>query len=53
MQIGIGLPNPVPGTTGDIMVQWARRAEEAGLLAGDVGSSLSTASIALSSSTAR
>lgn len=30
MRIGIGLPNPVPGTAGDTMVEWSRRAEEAG-----------------------
>jgi alkanesulfonate monooxygenase SsuD/methylene tetrahydromethanopterin reductase-like flavin-dependent oxidoreductase (luciferase family) len=30
MRIGIGLPNPVPGTRGDTLVDWARRAEEAG-----------------------
>jgi alkanesulfonate monooxygenase SsuD/methylene tetrahydromethanopterin reductase-like flavin-dependent oxidoreductase (luciferase family) len=30
MRIGIGLPNPVPGTDGDTIVKWARRAEEAG-----------------------
>jgi alkanesulfonate monooxygenase SsuD/methylene tetrahydromethanopterin reductase-like flavin-dependent oxidoreductase (luciferase family) len=30
MKIGIGLPNPVPGTEGDTLVEWARRAEEAG-----------------------
>jgi alkanesulfonate monooxygenase SsuD/methylene tetrahydromethanopterin reductase-like flavin-dependent oxidoreductase (luciferase family) len=30
MRIGIGLPNPVPGTDGDTLVEWARRAEEAG-----------------------
>jgi alkanesulfonate monooxygenase SsuD/methylene tetrahydromethanopterin reductase-like flavin-dependent oxidoreductase (luciferase family) len=31
MQIGIGLPNPIPGTTGETLIRWARRAEEAGL----------------------
>jgi alkanesulfonate monooxygenase SsuD/methylene tetrahydromethanopterin reductase-like flavin-dependent oxidoreductase (luciferase family) len=30
MQIGIGLPNPIPGTRGELLIQWARRAEEAG-----------------------
>lgn len=30
MRIGIGLPNPVPGTPGPILVEWARRAEEHG-----------------------
>src|SRR6266498_2429978 len=30
MQIGIGLPNPIPGTTGETIIQWARRAEGAG-----------------------
>lgn len=30
MQIGIGLPNPIPGTPGDTLIRWARRAEEAG-----------------------
>lgn len=30
MQIGIGLPNPIPGTPGEMLVRWARRAEEAG-----------------------
>lgn len=30
MRIGIGLPNPVPGTDGDTLVTWAGRAEEAG-----------------------
>jgi alkanesulfonate monooxygenase SsuD/methylene tetrahydromethanopterin reductase-like flavin-dependent oxidoreductase (luciferase family) len=30
MQIGIGLPNPIPGTPGETLIQWARRAEEAG-----------------------
>jgi alkanesulfonate monooxygenase SsuD/methylene tetrahydromethanopterin reductase-like flavin-dependent oxidoreductase (luciferase family) len=30
MKIGIGLPNPVPGTPGDVLVEWARRAEERG-----------------------
>src|SRR5438067_5767080 len=28
MDIGIGLPNPVPGTPGRALVDWARRAEE-------------------------
>src|SRR2546427_8849371 len=30
MDIGIGLPNPVPGTPGRALVEWARRAEERG-----------------------
>ena len=30
MKIGIGLPNTVPGSTGDEMRDWARRAEAAG-----------------------
>ncbi len=30
MQIGIGLPNPVPGTPGTRLVEWAQRAEQAG-----------------------
>jgi alkanesulfonate monooxygenase SsuD/methylene tetrahydromethanopterin reductase-like flavin-dependent oxidoreductase (luciferase family) len=30
MQIGIGLPNPIPGTSGETLVRWARKAEEAG-----------------------
>jgi alkanesulfonate monooxygenase SsuD/methylene tetrahydromethanopterin reductase-like flavin-dependent oxidoreductase (luciferase family) len=30
MDIGIGLPNPIPGTPGDTLISWARRAEEAG-----------------------
>jgi alkanesulfonate monooxygenase SsuD/methylene tetrahydromethanopterin reductase-like flavin-dependent oxidoreductase (luciferase family) len=30
MDIGIGLPNPVPGTPGTRLVAWAKRAEEAG-----------------------
>ena len=30
MDVGIGLPNAVPGTTGDELTQWARRAEAAG-----------------------
>jgi len=30
MRIGIGLPNPVPGTPGTVLVEWARRAEERG-----------------------
>jgi alkanesulfonate monooxygenase SsuD/methylene tetrahydromethanopterin reductase-like flavin-dependent oxidoreductase (luciferase family) len=29
MDIGIGLPNPVPGTPGTRLVAWAKRAEEA------------------------
>jgi alkanesulfonate monooxygenase SsuD/methylene tetrahydromethanopterin reductase-like flavin-dependent oxidoreductase (luciferase family) len=30
MQIGIGLPNPIPETPGETLIEWARRAEEAG-----------------------
>jgi probable F420-dependent oxidoreductase len=30
MDIGIGLPNPIPGTSGATLVEWARRAEERG-----------------------
>lgn len=30
MRIGIGLPNPVPGTPGHAILDWARRAEERG-----------------------
>ncbi|HEY8452914.1 MAG: LLM class flavin-dependent oxidoreductase [Micromonosporaceae bacterium] len=30
MKIGIGLPNTVPGTPGDLLLEWARRAEAAG-----------------------
>lgn len=30
MKIGIGLPNPIPGTPGPLLVDWARRAEERG-----------------------
>jgi alkanesulfonate monooxygenase SsuD/methylene tetrahydromethanopterin reductase-like flavin-dependent oxidoreductase (luciferase family) len=30
MQIGIGLPNPIPGTPGELLIRWAARAEEAG-----------------------
>jgi len=30
MKISIGLPNPVPGTPGGLLVDWARRAEERG-----------------------
>ena len=30
MKIGIGLPNPVPDTPGDVMINWAKRAEAAG-----------------------
>lgn len=30
MDIGIGLPNPVPGADGRLLVEWSRRAEEAG-----------------------
>jgi alkanesulfonate monooxygenase SsuD/methylene tetrahydromethanopterin reductase-like flavin-dependent oxidoreductase (luciferase family) len=30
MDIGIGLPNTLPGTQGTLLVEWARRAEERG-----------------------
>ncbi|MDT4997038.1 MAG: hypothetical protein QOD45_1106 [Pseudonocardiales bacterium] len=30
MKIGIGLPNPVPGTPGTLLVDWARLAEQRG-----------------------
>ena len=30
MEIGIGLPNPVPNTDGTTLVEWAKRAEQAG-----------------------
>src|SRR2546423_6445502 len=30
MKIGIGLPNPIPGTEGRTLIEWARRAEERG-----------------------
>jgi alkanesulfonate monooxygenase SsuD/methylene tetrahydromethanopterin reductase-like flavin-dependent oxidoreductase (luciferase family) len=30
MEIGIGLPNPIPATPGALLVEWARRAEERG-----------------------
>jgi alkanesulfonate monooxygenase SsuD/methylene tetrahydromethanopterin reductase-like flavin-dependent oxidoreductase (luciferase family) len=30
MKIGIGLPNPVPGVDGRLLVDWARRSEAAG-----------------------
>ncbi|HEX3196613.1 MAG TPA: LLM class flavin-dependent oxidoreductase [Propionibacteriaceae bacterium] len=30
MKIGIGVPNPVPDTPGDVILDWARRAEAAG-----------------------
>jgi len=33
MDIGIGLPNPVPGTPGTRLLEWARRAEERGFVA--------------------
>jgi alkanesulfonate monooxygenase SsuD/methylene tetrahydromethanopterin reductase-like flavin-dependent oxidoreductase (luciferase family) len=32
MKIGIGLPNPVPGTPGRLLVDWAVRAEERGFV---------------------
>jgi alkanesulfonate monooxygenase SsuD/methylene tetrahydromethanopterin reductase-like flavin-dependent oxidoreductase (luciferase family) len=30
MKLGIGLPNPVPGTPGKVLIEWSRRAEAAG-----------------------
>jgi alkanesulfonate monooxygenase SsuD/methylene tetrahydromethanopterin reductase-like flavin-dependent oxidoreductase (luciferase family) len=33
MDIGIGLPNPVPGTPGTVLVEWARLAEDRGFSA--------------------
>src|SRR6266581_96050 len=33
MQIGIGLPNPVPRTAGSRLLEWAQRAEERGFAA--------------------
>ena len=30
MKIGIGIPTPVPGTPGALLVDWARQAEERG-----------------------
>jgi alkanesulfonate monooxygenase SsuD/methylene tetrahydromethanopterin reductase-like flavin-dependent oxidoreductase (luciferase family) len=30
MKIGLGLPNPVPGTAGTLLVDWSRRAEQRG-----------------------
>ncbi|MBA2272640.1 MAG: LLM class flavin-dependent oxidoreductase, partial [Actinobacteria bacterium] len=30
MKIAIGLPNPIPGTPGRLLIDWARRAEERG-----------------------
>lgn len=30
MQIGIGIPNTIPGTTGQTLLEWARRAEARG-----------------------
>ncbi|MPZ22943.1 MAG: TIGR03619 family F420-dependent LLM class oxidoreductase [Dehalococcoidia bacterium] len=30
MKVGIGLPNPIPGTPGRLLIEWARRAEELG-----------------------
>jgi alkanesulfonate monooxygenase SsuD/methylene tetrahydromethanopterin reductase-like flavin-dependent oxidoreductase (luciferase family) len=30
MEIAIGLPNAVPGTTGEQLIEWARRADKAG-----------------------
>lgn len=33
MQIGIGLPNPIKGASGRLIIDWARRAEERGFTA--------------------
>jgi len=33
VQVGIGLPNPIPGTPGRLLVDWARQAESAGFSA--------------------
>ena len=30
MRVGIGLPNPIPGTPGDRLIEWARRGEGRG-----------------------
>src|SRR5688500_12543264 len=30
MDIGIGLPNTIPSTRGNVLIEWARRAEERG-----------------------
>jgi hypothetical protein len=30
MDIGVGLPNTIPGTPGRLLVDWARRAETEG-----------------------
>src|SRR5918999_2788504 len=30
MKLGVGLPNPIPGTSGETLLGWARRAEELG-----------------------
>jgi alkanesulfonate monooxygenase SsuD/methylene tetrahydromethanopterin reductase-like flavin-dependent oxidoreductase (luciferase family) len=30
MKIAIGLPNPIPGTDGETLIEWARRADTAG-----------------------
>jgi alkanesulfonate monooxygenase SsuD/methylene tetrahydromethanopterin reductase-like flavin-dependent oxidoreductase (luciferase family) len=30
VELGIGLPNPIPGTPGRLLVEWARRAEDGG-----------------------
>src|SRR5438477_446461 len=32
MDIGIGLPNPIPGTPGPRLIEWAQRAEAAGFV---------------------
>jgi alkanesulfonate monooxygenase SsuD/methylene tetrahydromethanopterin reductase-like flavin-dependent oxidoreductase (luciferase family) len=33
MDIGIGLPNPIPGTEGATLIEWARRSEDHGFVA--------------------
>jgi len=30
MKVAIGLPNILPGTSGEVLVDWAQRAEERG-----------------------
>lgn len=30
MDVGIGLPNPIPGTQGEALLEWARRADDRG-----------------------
>ena len=33
MKVGIGLPNPIPNTSGSTLVEWAQRAEQSGFSA--------------------